>query len=157
MAIELDDHQNLKVPPHSIEAERSVLGGLMLDSQAWDRISTLISENDFYRSEHRPIFRAMQWLVGQNKPLDIVTLAETLELHGELELVGGLAYLTDLATGTPSASNVAAYAEIVQERATVRKLISVAHDIAESGFNPQGRDSARLIDEAESKDRKSVV
>ena len=151
MAIELDDHQNLKVPPHSIEAERSVLGGLMLDSQAWDRISTLISENDFYRSEHRPIFRAMQWLVGQNKPLDIVTLAETLELHGELELVGGLAYLTDLATGTPSASNVAAYAEIVQERATVRKLISVAHDIAESGFNPQGRDSARLIDEAESK------
>ncbi len=151
MAIDLDDHQSLKVPPHSIEAERSVLGGLMLDTDAWDRVSALITGDDFYRTEHRPIFRAMEGLAGQNKPLDIVTLAESLELHGELEAVGGLAYLTELAASTPSASNVAAYAEIVQERSTVRKLIGVAHEIADSGFNPQGRDSARLIDEAESK------
>ena len=147
----MDDHQALKVPPHSIEAERSVLGGLMLDSEAWDRISALVTADDFYRSEHRPIFRAMEWLISQNKPLDIVTLAESLGLHGELEDVGGLGYLTELASGTPTASNVAAYADIVQERATVRKLIGVAHEIAESGFNPQGRDSARLIDEAEGK------
>jgi replicative DNA helicase len=93
----------------------------------------------------------MEGLVGQNKPLDIVTLAESLELQGELDTVGGLTYLTELASSTPTASNVAAYAEIVQERSTVRKLIGVAHEIAESGFNPQGRDSARLIDEAESK------
>jgi len=151
VAIDLDDHQSLKVPPHSIEAERSVLGGLMLDTDAWDRVSALITGDDFYRAEHRPIFRAMEGLAGQNKPLDIVTLAESLELHGELEAVGGLAYLTELAASTPSASNVAAYAEIVQERSTVRKLIGVAHEIADSGFNPQGRDSARLIDEAESK------
>ena len=123
----------------------------MLDSDAWDRVSALITGDDFYRSEHRPIFRAMEGLVGQNKPLDIVTLAESLELQGELDTVGGLTYLTELASSTPTASNVAAYAEIVQERSTVRKLIGVAHEIAESGFNPQGRDSARLIDEAESK------
>ena len=120
----------------------------MLDSDAWDRVSALITGDDFYRSEHRPIFRAMEGLVGQNKPLDIVTLAESLELQGELDTVGGLTYLTELASSTPTASNVAAYAEIVQERSTVRKLIGVAHEIAESGFNPQGRDSARLIDEA---------
>jgi replicative DNA helicase len=123
----------------------------MLDSDAWDRVSALITGDDFYRSEHRPIFRAMEGLVGQNKPLDIVTLAESLELQGELDTVGGLTYLTELASSTPTASNVAAYAEIVQERSTVRKLIGVAQEIAESGFNPQGRDSARLIDEAESK------
>jgi len=123
----------------------------MLDSDAWDRVSALITGDDFYRSEHRPIFRAMEGLVGQNKPLDIVTLAESLELQGELDTVGGLTYLTELASSTPTASNVAAYAEIVQERSTVRKLIGVAHEIAESGINPQGRDSARLIDEAESK------
>jgi replicative DNA helicase len=93
----------------------------------------------------------MEWLVDQNKPLDIVTLAETLELHGELDRVGGMGYLSELADSTPTASNVSAYAEIVLERATVRKLIAVAHEIAESGFNPQGRDSARLVDEAESK------
>ncbi len=152
MAIAFDQSQEgLKVPPHSIEAERSVLGGLMLDAQAWDTISAILSAEDFYRSEHRPIYRAMEWLVDQNKPLDIVTLAETLELHGELDQVGGMEYLSELANSTPTASNVTAYAEIVLERATVRKLIAVAHEIAESGFNPQGRDSARLVDEAESK------
>ena len=151
MASDVDDHQSLKVPPHSLVAERAVLGGLMLDTGAWDAIASLVTPDDFYRGEHRTIFRAMEWLAADNKPLDIVTLAESLESHGELEAIGGLPYLSDLAESTPSASNVTAYAEIVQERSTVRKLITVAHEIAESGFNPLGRSSAELIDEAESR------
>ncbi len=147
----MDDVSPLKVPPHSIEAERSVLGGLMLDDNAWDSISSVVSAEDFYRSDHRIIFRCMTDLVERNKPLDIITISESLEDVGELENVGGLAYISDLASSTPTASNILAYAEIVRERATVRNLISVAHDIADSGFNPAGRDSATLIDEAESK------
>lgn len=140
----------LKVPPHSIEAERSVLGGLMLDDNAWDAIASILSAEDFYRGDHRTIFRCMHQLVEQNNPLDIITISESLDEVNELENVGGLAYISDLADGTPTASNVRAYADIVQERATVRKLIAAAHDIADSGFNPQGRDSATLIDQAES-------
>lgn len=147
----MDDVSPLKVPPHSIEAERSVLGGLMLDDNAWDTISSTVAADDFYRSDHRIIFRCMGDLVERNKPLDIITISESLEDIGELENVGGLAYISDLASSTPTASNIHAYAEIVRERATVRSLISVAHDIADSGFNPSGRDSATLIDEAESK------
>jgi len=141
----------LKVPPHSLEAERSVLGGLMLDEQAFDQISSLLSAEDFYRSDHRIIFRCMQTMVDQNKPLDIITISESLNAVNELGNVGGIAYLSDLANSVPTTSNIRAYANIVVERATVRKLISVAHDIADSGFNPQGRDSATLIDMAESK------
>jgi len=147
----LDDISPLKVPPHSIEAERSVLGGLMLDDNAWDNISSNLSGEDFYRSDHRTIFRCMADLVERNKPLDIITISEALEDVGELENVGGLAFISDLASSTPTASNIAAYADIVRERATVRNLISVAHEIADSGFNPDGRDSATLIDQAESK------
>lgn len=147
----MDDVSPLKVPPHSIEAERSVLGGLMLDDNAWDTISSAVSAEDFYRSDHRIIFRCMADLVERNKPLDIITISEALEDVGELENVGGLAYISDLASTTPTASNIRAYAEIVCERSTVRNLISVAHEIADSGFNPDGRDSATLIDEAESK------
>ncbi len=147
----MDDVSPLKVPPHSIEAERSVLGGLMLDENAWDTISSTVSAEDFYRSDHRIIFRCMADLVERNKPLDIITISEALEDVGELENVGGLAYISDLASSTPTASNIRAYAEIVCERSTVRNLISVAHEIADSGFNPDGRDSATLIDEAESK------
>lgn len=147
----MDDVSPLKVPPHSIEAERSVLGGLMLDDNAWDTICSAVSAEDFYRSDHRIIFRCMADLVERNKPLDIITISEALEDVGELENVGGLAYISDLASSTPTASNIRAYAEIVCERSTVRNLISVAHEIADSGFNPDGRDSATLIDEAESK------
>ena len=147
----MDDISPLKVPPHSIEAERSVLGGLMLDDNAWDNISSNLSGEDFYRSDHRTIFRCMADLVERNKPLDIITISEALEDVGELENVGGLAFISDLASSTPTASNIAAYADIVRERATVRNLISVAHEIADSGFNPDGRDSATLIDQAESK------
>lgn len=123
----------------------------MLDDNAWDAISSAVAADDFYRSDHRIIFRCMADLVERNKPLDIITISESLEDVGELENVGGLAYISDLASSTPTASNIQAYAEIVRERATVRNLISVAHEIADSGFNPAGRDSATLIDEAESK------
>ncbi len=147
----MDDVSPLKVPPHSIEAERSVLGGLMLDDNAWDNISGAVAAEDFYRSDHRIIYRVMADLVERNNPLDIITISEALEGIGELENVGGLAYISDLASSTPTASNIHAYAQIVRERATVRSLISVAHEIADSGFNPDGRSSATLIDEAESK------
>jgi replicative DNA helicase len=123
----------------------------MLDDNAWDNISSNLSGEDFYRSDHRTIFRCMADLVERNKPLDIITISEALEDVGELENVGGLAFISDLASSTPTASNIAAYADIVRERATVRNLISVAHEIADSGFNPDGRDSATLIDQAESK------
>jgi replicative DNA helicase len=153
LAISPDDNVEtlLKIPPHSIEAERSVLGGLMLDENAWDTIAGIVSADDFYRGDHRIIFRCMYDLVEQNKPLDIITISESLDSVNELENVGGLAYISELANATPTASNIRAYADIVQERATVRKLISAAHEIADSGFNPQGRDSATLIDQAESK------
>ena len=147
----MDDLSPLKVPPHSIEAERSVLGGLLLDDNAWDNISGSLAAEDFYRSDHRIIYRVMADLVEKNHPLDIITISEALEGIGELENVGGLAYISDLASSTPTASNIHAYAQIVRERSTVRSLISVAHEIADSGFNPDGRDSATLIDEAESK------
>ncbi|MBT3625104.1 MAG: replicative DNA helicase [Gammaproteobacteria bacterium] len=147
----MDDLSPLKVPPHSIEAERSVLGGLMLDENAWDNISDSLVAEDFYRSDHRIIYRVMADLVEKSHPLDIITISEALEGIGELENVGGLAYISDLASSTPTASNIHAYAQIVRERSTVRGLISVAHEIADSGFNPDGRNSATLIDEAESK------
>ncbi len=123
----------------------------MLDDNAWDNISGALAAEDFYRSDHRIIYRVMADLIERNNPLDIITISEALEGIGELENVGGLAYISDLASSTPTASNIHAYAQIVRERATVRSLISVAHDIADSGFNPDGRDSATLIDEAESK------
>jgi replicative DNA helicase len=128
-----------------------VLGGLMLDDNAWDNISVALAAEDFYRSDHRIIYRVMVDLVEKNHPLDIITISEALEGIGELENVGGLAYISDLASSTPTASNIHAYAQIVRERSTVRSLISVAHEIADSGFNPDGRNSATLIDEAESK------
>ena len=147
----MEDTNSLKVPPHSIEAERSVLGGLMLDDDAWDSIAATLSAEDFYRADHRTIYRCMTSLVDQNKPLDIITISESLEEVGELANIGGLAFISELANSTPTASNIRAYADIVRERATVRSLISVAHEIADSGFNTQGRDSATLIDQAESK------
>ena len=123
----------------------------MLDDNAWDNISGSLDAEDFYRSDHRIIYRVMADLVEKNHPLDIITISEALEGIGELENVGGLAYISDLASSTPTASNIHAYAQIVRERSTVRSLISVAHEIADSGFNPDGRNSATLIDEAESK------
>ncbi len=123
----------------------------MLDDNAWDNISGSLAAEDFYRSDHRIIYRVMVDLVEKNHPLDIIIISEALEGIGELENIGGLAYISDLASSTPTASNIHAYAQIVRERSTVRSLISVAHEIADSGFNPDGRNSATLIDEAESK------
>ncbi len=153
MAIASDDTSTLalKIPPHSLEAERSVLGGLMLEDRAWDSIAALITAEDFYRNDHRVIFRCMSDLAEQNKPLDIVTISESLDNVNELTNIGGIAYLSELASSTPTASNIKAYAEIVVERATVRNLISVAHEIADSGFNPLGRGANELIDLAESR------
>ncbi len=123
----------------------------MLDENAWDSISSIVFAEDFYRGDHRQIYKCMVSLVGKNRPLDIITIAEELDAIDELKTVGGMAYLSDLVNTTPSATNIRAYAEIVRERATIRKLISVGNEIADSGFSPEGRDSATLLDQAESK------
>ncbi|OGS96480.1 MAG: replicative DNA helicase [Gallionellales bacterium RIFCSPLOWO2_02_FULL_57_47] len=141
----------IKLPPHSVEAEQSVLGGLMLDSTALDRIADLITDNDFYRQEHRLIYRQVVRLSEMAKPVDVITVAEALEISGELEKVGGLPYLGGLAQNVPSAANIRRYGEIVRERSIMRKLAEVGTDIASSAYNPTGRDAAQLLDEAESK------
>lgn len=141
----------LRVPPHSIQAEQSVLGGLMLDNQAWDQIADRIGEVDFYRREHRLIFRSVQALAEKGQPLDVITLSEELERHGVLAEAGGLAYLGSLAKDTPSAANIRAYADIVREHSVLRQLISVGTEIADSGFQPEGQDSVALLDSAERK------
>lgn len=141
--------ESLKIPPHSIEAEQSVLGGLMLDNAAWDHIADRISEADFYRADHRLVFRAAQSLAEQGSPFDVVTLAEWLERNGRLEDAGGFAYLGVLARDTPSAANIRAYADIVRERSILRQLIRIGTEIAHSAYQPLGRDSRELLDEAE--------
>lgn len=138
-----------KVPPHSQEAEQSVIGALMLDNRAWDRVIEHVSEDDFYRREHATIFRALHQLAERNQPFDVLTVAEVLKDQQLLEAAGGEAYLYELAQNTPSAANVSAYAGIVRERSVLRQLISTATDITEMAFNPDGRDAKELIDAAE--------
>jgi replicative DNA helicase len=143
------DMDAVKIPPHSIEAEQSVLGGLMLDNRAWDQIADRLRESDFYRHDHRLIYRVMSRLSEQNKPLDVLTVSESLrELH-ELDNAGGEVYLFELANNTPSVANIRAYADIVRERSVLRQLIATANEIAGCAFNPQGRSSTELLDEAE--------
>lgn len=141
--------ENLRIPPHSIQAEQSLLGGLMLDNRTWDNVADKVGEGDFYRREHRLIFAAVSRLAAAQQPFDMVTLAETLERSGELEDAGGLPYLGAIVKDTPSAANVMAYAKIVRERSVLRQLISVGTDISDIAFSPQGRDTADLLDEAE--------
>ncbi|MDD5471790.1 MAG: DnaB-like helicase N-terminal domain-containing protein, partial [Sideroxydans sp.] len=141
----------LKLPPHSVEAEQSVLGGILLDTSAWDKVTDLLDETDFYRGEHRLIWRHIGRLNEQARPVDVITLAESLESNGELDKAGGLTYLGSLAQNVPSAANIRRYAEIVRERAIMRKLVEVGSDIATSAYNPSGRDAGQLLDEAESK------
>lgn len=141
----------LKLPPHSIEAEQSVLGGLMLEAEAWDKVAEVLVKEDFYSRAHKLIFSAMQKLVDGGQPLDLITVSEQLELTDELEDAGGFAYLGEIAKNTPSAGNILSYAEIVRERAVVREMIRVAHEIADAGYNPEGRDSGALLDLAETK------
>jgi len=146
-----DSLESLKLPPHSVEAEQSVLGGLLLENDALDKIADILSDNDFYRHDHRLIFQHIGKLIEHNKPADIVTVAESLESTAELSGVGGLAYLGALAQNTPTAANIRRYAEIVRERAVMRKLVEVGSGIAESAFSPQGRDAQQLLDEAEAR------
>lgn len=141
----------LRVPPHSIEAEQSVLGGLLLDNAAFDKISDFLAEDDFYRDEHKRIYRQIRKLLDRGKPVDVVTVAESLELAGEGQETGGLAYLGELAVNTPSAANIRRYAEIVRERALLRQLVSAGDEIAGSALNPLGRDPKQLLDEAEAR------
>jgi replicative DNA helicase len=132
-----------------MEAEQSVLGGLMLDNGAWDKIADRITDGDFYRADHRLIFQAIRKLAERGSPFDIVTLAEWLERNDQLENAGGLAYLGVLARDTPSAANISAYAAIVRERSVLRQLIQIGTEIADSAFDTQGRDSRALLEEAE--------
>jgi replicative DNA helicase len=146
-----DEVARLRIPPHSVEAEQSVLGGLLLDNSAWDRAGDLLTESDFYRFEHKVIFTAISGLVGNNKPADVITVYEQLQSLGKAEEVGGLAYLNAMAQSVPSAANMRRYAEIVRERAILRKLVAASDDIATAAFNPQGRAVSQILDEAESK------
>ncbi|MBS0358440.1 MAG: replicative DNA helicase [Proteobacteria bacterium] len=141
----------LKVPPHSIEAEQSVLGGLMLDNQAWDKVQTKLIESDFYRYEHRLIFRVMKGLSHKNSPFDVVTVMEALKSIHELDNAGGEVFLFSLANNTPSVANIEAYVDIVRERSILRQLISTGQEIADVGFNPVGRPVSELLDDAERK------
>lgn len=138
-----------KVPPHSIEAEQSVLGGLMLDHQGWDRIADRLREHDFYRHDHRLIYRAMEKLAHHNKPIDVLTVAEMLRDLRELDNAGGEVYLFELANNTPTVANISAYADIVRERSVLRQLIATAHTISEQAFNPKGLSSTEILDAAE--------
>lgn len=146
-----DSLESLKLPPHSVEAEQSVLGGLLLENEALYKIADILTDSDFYRHDHRLIYQHIGKLIEHSKPADIVTVAESLESTAELSGIGGLAYLGALAQNTPTAANIRRYAEIVRERAVMRKLVEVGSGIAESAFSPQGRDAQQLLDEAEAK------
>jgi replicative DNA helicase len=140
----------LKVPPHSLQAEQAVLGGLMLDNNSWDAVADRVTEEDFYRRNHRLIFRGIAQLAERNDPFDAITLSEWLEQNRLLEDTGGLAALGRLAQDTPSAANIQAYADIVRENSIMRQLIEVGNKIANSAFTTEGRDSSALLDHAES-------
>jgi replicative DNA helicase len=146
-----DEVARLRVPPNSNEAEQSVLGGLLLDNLAWDRAADLLSESDFYRHEHRLIYAAVGALVAQSKPADVITVFEQLQSQGRAADCGGLAYLNALAQSVPSAANMRRYAEIVRERAILRKLIAASDEIATTAFNTQGRPVPQILDEAEAR------
>jgi replicative DNA helicase len=141
----------LRVPPQSVEAEQAVIGGLMLAPESLDRVGDFLGENDFYRGDHRLIYRAIRELSEKNKPFDAVTLGEWFEGNGLADKIGGTGYLTELASTTPSAANIRAYAEIVREKAVLRQLIEVGTEIVNDGFRPDGRDSGEVLAQAEMK------
>ena len=143
--------EDLKVPPHSLEAEQSVIGGLMLDNRAWDEIADIINEQDFYRHDHALILRSINALAENEQPYDVVTVSEWLGARGELDSIGGLAYLSILANDTPTAVNIKAYANIVREYSILRSLIQVGNEISASAYNADGKPSKELVDEAERK------
>ncbi len=139
----------LRIPPQSIEAEQAVLGGLMLAPESLDRVGDFITEEDFYRRDHRLIYRAIRDLSEKNRPFDAVTLGEWFETHALSEQIGGAAYLVELVSTTPSAANIRSYAEIVREKAVLRQLIEAGTEIVNDGFQPDGRDSQQVLSEAE--------
>ena len=141
--------QRLKVPPNSVEAEQSLLGGLMLDAQAWDKVADLLVPSDFYRKDHRLVFAAIAELAERSEPSDVVTVSELLDKRNELEAAGGLEYLATLANETPGAANVKAYAGILRERSMLRSLINAGNEISGSVFSGDGRSAAELVDQAE--------
>ncbi|MFZ4288623.1 replicative DNA helicase [Variovorax sp. HJSM1_2] len=141
----------LRIPPHSVEAESSVVGGLLLDNNAWDRVGDLLKDTDFYRFEHRLIFAAIRELINASKPADVITVFERLQSTGKAEEVGGLAYLNSLAQYVPSASNIRRYAEIVRERGILRKLVTASDEIATNALNTEGRPVEKILDEAQQK------
>ena len=152
MKVSLDPQlESLRVPPHSIEAEQSVLGGLLLDNQAWDRIADFLTADNFYRFDHRIIFQHIEKLINTLRPADVITVYESLASMGKADEVGGLAYLNALAQNTPSASNIRHYAQIVKDRGVLRKLITVADEISGEAFSTQGKEVKQVLDEAETK------
>ncbi len=145
------DIAKLRLPPNSVEAEQSVLGGLLLDNAAWDRIADLVRADDFYRFDHRLIYAAISKLIERNRPADVVTVFEQLQSEGKAQEAGGLQYLNALAQETPSAANIRRYSEIVRDRAILRRLITVSDEIATSALSTQGKETRQILDEAESK------
>lgn len=141
----------VKVPPHSVEAEQAVLGGLMLDNNSWDKIADVLIEDDFYHANHRAIFSVITALIKRNQPFDVLTIMEALREINALDTIGGEVYLFQLANNTPTVANIAAYAEIVRERSIFRRLISTAGEIADLAFNPGGAESKEILDKVESK------
>lgn len=141
--------ESLKLPPHSIEAEQAVLGGLLIDGEAWLAVAERVGEDDFYRRDHRLLFRAISALANEAKPSDVVTVAEWLENSGDLDKAGGLHFIARIAENTPSAANISAYADIVRERSVLRQLIHAGTEITASGFTPQGASTSELLDRAE--------
>src|SRR6202050_49821 len=139
----------LRLPPHSVEAEQSVLGGLMLDAAAWDQVADRVLAEDFYRHDHKLIFEAIAGLIERSQPCDAVTLSGHLETQGVLDQVGGLSYLGSLARDTPSAANIRAYADIVRERAVLRQLITAGNAIVTAALEPEGREAREIVDDAE--------
>jgi replicative DNA helicase len=143
--------QQLRTPPHSIEAEQSVLGALILDNNAIDKVADVLKAEDFYNEGHRLVYEHINRLAAENHPADAVTLSESLRAIGKLEYVGGLAYIGAIANAVPTAANVRRYAEIVRDRSVMRRLAGVATDIAEAALNPMGKNAEQLLDEAEGK------
>ena len=141
----------IKLPPHSLEAEQSLIGGLLLDNTAWEKIADLVTGEDFYRDDHRRIYQHITKLIDIGKPADVVTVFESLEKSAESEQAGGFSYLAEIADNTPSAANIRRYAEIVRERAILRKLVAVGDEIAASALAPSGKDAKILLDEAEAR------
>ena len=146
-----DSINKLRLPPHSLEAEQSLLGGLLIDNEALDKVADIVSVTDFYRQDHQIIYQHIHRLIERSQPADIVTVGESLESNTELNTVGGLEYLGLLAESTPTAANIRGYAQIIRERSIMRNLVEVGTDIVDNALSPQGRDAQQLLDESESK------